>query len=92
MRFKSWTKRKELESIGLACIWHSQQKRDIKSLKTIINGRCNHTERQNLFSKMSEKISLVFYQEMKHKWGREECIKYCSRNERNGLVWMKAGV
>jgi hypothetical protein len=36
---------------------------------------------------MSEKISLVFYQETEHKWGREEYIEFCSRNERNGLVW-----
>jgi hypothetical protein len=40
----------------------------------------------------SEKRSLVFYQEMKQKWGKEEYIKLCSRHERNGLVWMKAGV
>jgi hypothetical protein len=33
---------------------------------------CNDIERQNLFSKVSEKISLVFYEEMKHKWGRED--------------------
>jgi hypothetical protein len=38
---------------------------------------------------MSEKMSLVFYQEMKQKWGREEYIELCSRNERNGLAWMK---
>jgi hypothetical protein len=38
---------------------------------------------------MSENMSLVFYQEMKQKWGREEYIKLCSRN---GLAWMKAGV
>jgi hypothetical protein len=29
---------------------------------------------------------------MKQKWGREEYIELCYRNERNGLVWMKAGV
>jgi hypothetical protein len=39
---------------------------------------------------MSEKRSFVFYQQMKQKWGREEYIKLCSRNERNGLAWMKA--
>jgi hypothetical protein len=41
---------------------------------------------------MSEKMSLVFDQEMKQKWGREEYIKLCCRNERNGLAWMKVGV
>jgi hypothetical protein len=39
-----------------------------------------------------KKRSLVFYQEMKQKWGREEYIELCSRNEGNGLGWMKAGV
>jgi hypothetical protein len=29
---------------------------------------------------------------MKKKWGREEYKKFCSRNVRNGLVWMEAGV
>jgi hypothetical protein len=41
---------------------------------------------------MSEKMSLVFYQEMKQKWGREQYIELCSRNERNGLAWTKPGV
>jgi hypothetical protein len=36
---------------------------------------------------MSEKMSLVFYQEMKQKWCREEDIELCSRDERNGLTW-----
>jgi hypothetical protein len=37
-------------------------------------------------------MSLVVYQEMKQKWGREEYIELCSRNERNGWAWMKAEV
>jgi hypothetical protein len=41
---------------------------------------------------MSEKMSLVFYQEKKQKWGREEYIELCSRNERYGSAWMKAAV
>jgi hypothetical protein len=41
---------------------------------------------------MSEKMSLVLYQEMKQKWGKEEYIELCFRCERNGLAWMKAGV
>jgi hypothetical protein len=60
--------------------------------RRIIRGRCNDIERQNLFSIMPEKMSLVFYQGMKQKWCREECIELCSRNERNGLAWMKTGV
>jgi hypothetical protein len=41
---------------------------------------------------MAGKMSLVLYQEMKQKWGREDYIELCSRNERNGLAWLKAGV
>jgi hypothetical protein len=41
---------------------------------------------------MAEKILLVFYQEIKYKWGRDEYIKFCSQNERSRIVWMKAGV
>jgi hypothetical protein len=37
-------------------------------------------------------MSLVFYQKMKQKWGREEYIELCSRDKRNRLAWMKAGV
>jgi hypothetical protein len=35
-------------------------------------------------------MSLVVYQEMKQKWGREEYVELCSRDERNGLSRMKA--
>jgi hypothetical protein len=58
----------------------------------IIRERYNDIDRQDLFSIMSEKTSLLFYQEMKQKWGREEYIELCSRNESNWLAWMKAGV
>jgi hypothetical protein len=84
--------KKELESIGLAYIWHSQQEWNTNRLWRIIRQGCNDSERQNLFLIISEKMSLALYQEMKQKCGREEYIKLCSRNERNGLAWMKAGV
>jgi hypothetical protein len=35
---------------------------------------------------MAQKISLVFYEEIKRKRGREEYIDFCSRNERSGTV------
>jgi hypothetical protein len=81
-RFESWTKKmkEESESLGLAYIWHSQQEWGTSRLRRIIRGRCNDIERQNLFLNMSEKMLLVFYQEMKQKWGREEYIELCSRN------------
>jgi hypothetical protein len=49
-----------------------------------VKGRCDDIERQNLFLRLYEKISLVFYQEMKQKWGREYFIDCCNSNERKG--------
>jgi hypothetical protein len=51
VRFESWTKKMkgESESTGLAYIWHSQQEWDTSRMRRIIRGRCNDTERQNLF-------------------------------------------
>jgi hypothetical protein len=47
MRFKSWVKKmkEELESIGLAYIWHSQQEWNTSSLRRIIIESCNYIER-----------------------------------------------
>jgi hypothetical protein len=52
---------------GVACIWHSQQERNMGRLKRIVRERCNDMERQSLFLTMSEIISLVLYQEIKQK-------------------------
>jgi hypothetical protein len=41
---------------------------------------------------MAGKISLSFYEERKYKCGREDYIDFCSRNERSGIAWMKAGI
>jgi hypothetical protein len=41
---------------------------------------------------LSEKISLVFYQEMKQEWGREEYINCCNRNLRRGMAWWTLGI
>jgi hypothetical protein len=35
---------------------------------------------------MPKKILIVFYQQLEHKWSMEECIKFYSRNDINGLV------
>jgi hypothetical protein len=47
MRFESWAKKmkEELESIGPAYIWHSQQEWDTRRLRRIIRERCNNIER-----------------------------------------------
>jgi hypothetical protein len=44
--------------------------------------RCNDIERQNVFSNTSEKISFIFYCEMKHKWGKGSYTDECKRKER----------
>jgi hypothetical protein len=41
-----------------------------KICKTI-GERCNGVERQNVFSNIREKISLVFYCDIKHEWGKK---------------------
>jgi hypothetical protein len=46
----------------------------------------------DMFANIKEKQSLVFYSEMKQKLAREECIVYCTRNERSGLAWFKSGI
>jgi hypothetical protein len=33
--------------------------------------RCYGTQRQNIFSKIPENNSLIFYHDMKYTWGRE---------------------
>jgi hypothetical protein len=73
-------------------VWHNKQEKNISRSRTNIRERCNDTERQNLFSMMAETISLVFYQEMKYKSGREEYIDFWFRNERSGMSLMTAGV
>jgi hypothetical protein len=57
-----------------------------------VKGRCNNIERQNLFLRLSEKISLVFYQEMKQEWGREYFIDCCNRNARRCMAWLRLGI
>jgi hypothetical protein len=37
-----------------------------------IKEMCNDIERQNLYAKIKEKSSLIFYSEMKQEWAREE--------------------
>jgi hypothetical protein len=60
----------------------------VKKIKEI----CNDIEQQNLFAKIKEKRSLIFYSEMKQEWAREEYIGCCTRNGRSGLAWFKTGI
>jgi hypothetical protein len=56
----------------------------------VVTERCNDTERLKVFSNISEKISLVFYCEMKQESGKECYTDECTKNERMG-IWLKAG-
>jgi hypothetical protein len=46
-------------SVGLASIWQNQYEHNNSAVYRVVEGRCNDIERQNLFSRLSEKISLV---------------------------------
>jgi hypothetical protein len=40
---------------------------------------------QNTATKMYEKNSLVFYQDIKHKWGGKAYVECCTRHEMNAI-------
>jgi hypothetical protein len=58
----------------------------------IVKGRCNDVERQNMFAELNEKSSLSLYRQVKREWGKEGYIVKCTRNERKGIIWCKAGI
>jgi hypothetical protein len=64
----------------------------VSGICKIIKERCNDIERQNLFSEIKEKSSLIFYIEMKQEWSREQYIFCCSKTERSGLACFKTGI
>jgi hypothetical protein len=49
------------------------------------------TDVQNLFLNIREKISLVFYDEMKLKYGTEEYVDCCTREKRES-IWKLRGI
>jgi hypothetical protein len=53
---------------------------------------CNDVEGLSVVSKISGKMSLVFYCEMKHGWDKESYVDECTRKERKGIMWLKAGI
>jgi hypothetical protein len=38
------------------------------------------------------KCSLVLYSEIKARWGREDYVMFCKRNERSGLAFFRTGI
>jgi hypothetical protein len=35
---------------------------------------------------------LTFYSQIKYEWGKESYIDKCTRKERIGIIWLKAGI
>jgi 3-deoxy-D-manno-octulosonate 8-phosphate phosphatase KdsC-like HAD superfamily phosphatase len=58
----------EGELLGMVYIWQTKTKISTNKLCKIIKERCNDIEIWNIFSNISNKISLVFYCEMKQIW------------------------
>jgi hypothetical protein len=38
------------------------------------------------------RISLILYREIKHEWDKEIYIGKCTRKDRIGIIWLKAGI
>jgi hypothetical protein len=72
--------------VQLGYIWHDVSVNTVSWIYKKIKERCNDIERENLFSKIKEKSSLIFYSEMKQEWTREQYISCCTRTERSGLA------
>jgi hypothetical protein len=90
--FDSWASKlnEQLSKIGLGYIWHDVSVNTVSGICKKIE-RCNDIERQNRFSKIKDKSSLIFYSKIKQEWAREQYIS-CTRNERSGLAWFKTGI
>jgi hypothetical protein len=78
--------------IGLAYIWQSQTEINANKICKIIREMFNDIERQKVFSNTRKKNSLIFYCEMKRELGKESYVDECTRKERMGIIWLKAGI
>jgi hypothetical protein len=94
LEFGSWAKKlsEQLSKIGLGYIWHDLRVNTECVIYKQIKERCIDIELQNLFENIKQKRSLIFYNEMKQELAREEYTVCCTRNERSGLAWFKAGI
>lgn len=54
--------------------------------------RCYDIKQQNVVSEISEKVALVFYQDMDYIWDREVCIECCTRSKEIGQLCLKVEV
>ncbi|KDR17814.1 hypothetical protein L798_08243 [Zootermopsis nevadensis] len=94
LKIGGWAKgvKEELDKLGLGYIWQDPQGRSVGRTWEILKERCNAIERQNVFAKIREKRSLALYGEMKSGWGRQGYIGCCTRVEREGWAWFRAGI
>jgi hypothetical protein len=46
----------------------------------------------NMEASMKEKISLIFYNELKNNWEKKFYIEVCSQEARRGIGWWKMGI
>jgi hypothetical protein len=49
-------------------------------------------ERQNLFSKVKEKILLVLFYEIKQRWRKEAYVNCFFRKKRSEIAWWRVGI
>jgi hypothetical protein len=45
-----------------------------------------------MLADLNVKSSLTFYRQMKCEWGKEWYNDKCTRKERMGVIWLKAGI
>jgi hypothetical protein len=72
--FDSWAKKlsKQLSKLGLGYIWQDLRVNTVSGICKKIKERCNDIERENMFANIKEKMSLIFYSEMKQEWAGEQ--------------------
>jgi hypothetical protein len=89
--FDSWANKLngELSKIRLRYIWHGLSVNTVSGICKKMKERCNNIEQQNLYAKIKEKRSLIFYSKTKQEWAREQYVSCCTRNVRSGLAWFK---
>jgi hypothetical protein len=94
LEFDSWARKlsEQLSKIGLGYIWQDLRVNTVSGICKKIKERCNDIEQQNLFAKIKDKSSLIFYSEMKQEWAREEYIVCCTRNEKSGMASFRTGI
>jgi hypothetical protein len=54
-----------------------------------VKGKRDNTEKQNLYSQLSEKIFLAFSRNLKLIWCRERYVMCCMRKVRIGMAWWR---